>query len=98
MHEEFASPFAIPGMTRTSHTIRPCGRSKGSTPRGSGYDPRDGRNYRRFQLRIWVISVVLLALWAGSLLDPMVGPVLLGILMAFGLTPGSVLLERWAWG
>jgi hypothetical protein len=37
-------------------------------------------------VRIWVVSLVLLALWLGLLLDPMVGPLILGVLMAFGLT------------
>ena len=37
-------------------------------------------------MRIWVVSLVLLAIWLGLLLDPMVGPLILGVLMAFGLT------------
>jgi hypothetical protein len=37
-------------------------------------------------VRIWVVSLVLLALWLGLLLDPMVGPLILGVLMAFALT------------
>ena len=37
-------------------------------------------------MRIWVVSLVLLAIWLGLLLDPMAGPLILCILMAFGLT------------
>ncbi|MGZ3382896.1 MAG: hypothetical protein ACXVBB_21910, partial [Isosphaeraceae bacterium] len=37
-------------------------------------------------VRIWVVSLVLLAIWLGLFLDPMAGPLILGILMAFGLT------------
>jgi hypothetical protein len=87
MHEEFASPFADPRDDPEFACDQAVwGMSKGSTPRGSGYVPRDRRSHRRFQVRIWVVSLVLIAFWAGLLLDPMVGPVLVGVLMAFGLT------------
>lgn len=54
--------------------------------RSSRYDQEERHPYRRLQVRAWVASLVLFALWAGLLLDPMVGPLLLGVLMAFGLT------------
>ncbi len=57
----------------------------GSTVRGSGLHQR-ARQQSRYHFRIWVISLVLLILGAGLLLDPMVGPLVLGSLMAFGLT------------
>lgn len=37
-------------------------------------------------MRIRVISLVLLAVWTGLLLDPMVGPLIRTVLTAFGLT------------
>jgi hypothetical protein len=40
----------------------------------------------RFRLRIWVFSLVVLAIWTGLFLDPLVGPLLSAVLLAFGLT------------
>ncbi len=57
----------------------------GSKVGGSGPDQR-ARWQSRYRRRIWVISLVLLILWTGLLLDPMVGPLVLGSLLAFGLT------------
>ena len=59
---------------------------RGSTSGGSWNDPGGKQRSRRFRVRIWVVSLVLLAIWLGLLLDPMAGPLILGILMAFGLT------------
>jgi len=56
------------------------------TSGGSWHDQEGRQRSRRFQVRIWVVSLVLLALWPELLLDPMVGPLILGVLMAFGLT------------
>ncbi len=56
------------------------------TSGGSWQDKGGKPRSRRSQVRIWVVSPVLLALWLGLLLDPMVGPLLLGVLMSFGLT------------
>jgi hypothetical protein len=56
------------------------------TSRGSWPDQERRQRSRRFRVRIWAVSLVLLALWVGLLLDPMVGPLLLAVLMAFGLT------------
>ncbi len=39
-----------------------------------------------FQVRLWEILLVLLALWAGLLFDPVVGPLLLIILICLGMT------------
>ncbi len=36
--------------------------------------------------RIWVVSLILIVFWTGLLLDPMVGPLILSVLLAFGLT------------
>jgi len=58
----------------------------GSTWGGSWHDPGGRPRSRRFQVRIWVVSLVLLAFWLGLLLDPIVGSLLLAVLMAFGLT------------
>jgi len=58
----------------------------GSTSGGSWHDQGRRPQPRRFQVRIWVVTLVLFALWLGLLLDPMVGPLLLGVLMSFGLT------------
>ena len=58
---------------------------RGSTSGGSWYD-QGGRQRSRPRVRIWVVSLVLLAFWLGLLLDPMVGPLILAVLMAFGLT------------
>lgn len=58
---------------------------RGSTSGGSWYD-QGGRQRSRPRVRIWVVSLVLLAIWLGLLLDPMAGPLILCILMAFGLT------------
>lgn len=59
---------------------------RGSTSGGSWNDQGGRQRSRRFRVRIWVVSLVLLALWLGLLLDPMVGPLILGVLMAFALT------------
>ena len=59
---------------------------RGSTSGGSWNDQGGRQRSRRFRVRTWVVSLVLLALWLGLLLDPMVGPLILGVLMAFGLT------------
>ena len=57
-----------------------------STSGGSWNDQGGRQRSRRFRVRIWVVSLVLLAIWLGLLLDPMVGPLILGVLKAFGLT------------
>ncbi|MGO8898313.1 MAG: hypothetical protein ACLQU5_08170 [Isosphaeraceae bacterium] len=59
---------------------------RGSTAGGSWNDQGGRQRSGRLQVRTWVVSLVLLALWPGLLLDPMVGPLILGVLMAFGLT------------
>jgi len=59
---------------------------RGSASGGPWNDQGGRQRSRRFRVRIWVVSLVLLAIWLGLLLDPMVGPLILGILMAFGLT------------
>ncbi len=56
------------------------------TSGGSWHDREGRQRSRRFQVRSWVVSLVLLTLWVGLLLDPMVGPLLLAVLMAFELT------------
>jgi len=59
---------------------------RGSIAGGSWFDPEGRQRSGRLRVRIWVASLVLFALWLGLLLDPMVGPLLLAVLMAFGLT------------
>jgi hypothetical protein len=43
---------------------------------------------RQFQERAWVLGLILAVVWLGLLLDPMVRPLVLGVLMALALTLG----------
>ena len=75
-HDPDFSPRQIVGpKPEHGSTSGCCWHDQGGRPRS-----------RRFRVRFWVVSLVLLALWLGLLLDPMVGPLLLAVLMAIGLT------------
>ena len=88
MHQESASAFPDPWYDPDFSPRQVVGRKseRGSTAGGSWNDRGGRRRSGRLQTRTRVVSLVLLALWLGLLLDPMVGPLILRILMAFGLT------------
>jgi hypothetical protein len=56
---------------------------RGSTSGDSWYDQTGGQRSRWLRVRIRVVSLVLLALWLGLLLDPMVGPLILAVRAGF---------------
>jgi len=88
MDQESASAFPDPGHDPDFSPRQVVGRKseRGSISGGSWNDQGGRQRSRRFRVRTWVVSLVLLALWLGLLLDPMVGPLILGVLMAIGLT------------
>jgi len=88
MDQEPARAFPDPWHDQDFSPRQVAGRKseRASTSGGSWNDQGGKQQSRRFRKRIWVVSLVLLAIWLGPLLDPMVGPLILGILMAFGLT------------
>jgi hypothetical protein len=45
---------------------------------------------RRFGVRLWVLAVVLVLVWVSLLVDPHVGPLLLSLLGAFGVSLGVI--------
>jgi hypothetical protein len=88
MDQESASAFPDPWYAPDFSPRQIVGRkSERGLTSGGPWNDRGGRQRSgRLQVRIWVVALVLLALWLGLLLDPMVGPLILGVLMAFGLT------------
>ena len=94
MEQEPARAFPDPWHDPDFSPRQVVGRKseRGSTSGGSWNDQGGRQRSRRFRVRIWVVSLVLLAIWLGLLLDPMVGPLILGILMAFGLLILGVLM------
>ena len=88
MDQEPARAFPDPWHDPDFSPRQVAGRKseRGSTSGGSWNDQGERQQSRRFRVRIWVVSLVLLVLWLGLLLDPMVGPLILGVLIAFGLT------------
>jgi hypothetical protein len=83
MHEESALSFPDPWDDPDFSSRQVVWRK---SARGSRHDQEERHPYLRLQARIWVVSLVLLALLAGLLFDPMVGPLIVGVLMALGLT------------
>ena len=83
MHEERVCAFPDPRDDPDFGRYQAVGR-KSERRFSQGHEKRQPD--RRFHPWTWVISLVFLALWAGLLLDPMVGPLIQGVLMAFGLT------------
>jgi len=94
MDQEPARAFPDPWHDPDFSPCQVAGRKseRGSTSGGSWNDQGGRQRSRRFRVRIWVVSLVLLAIWLGLLLDPMVGPLILGILMAIGLLILGVLM------
>jgi hypothetical protein len=88
MDQESASAFPDPWYDPDFSPRQVVGRKSERGLTSGGFWNDQGRRQRsgRHQVRTWVVSLVLLALWLGLLLDPMVGPLILGVLMAFGLT------------
>ena len=87
MDQESASAFPDPWYDPDFSPRQVVGRKSehGSTSGGSWHDQGGRQRSRRFRVRTWVVSLVLLAIWLGLLLDTMVGLLILGVLMAFGL-------------
>ena len=78
-------PWHDPDFTCRQAVWRKSGRGS-STAGGTGHDPGARQWSRWFRARIMAVALVLLALWVGLLFDPLVGPLILAVLMAFGLT------------
>jgi hypothetical protein len=57
----------------------------GSKKSGPGASDSQRRR-RQFRMRTLMLAVALAAVWMGVLLDPSIGPLVLGILAAFGFT------------
>ena|SRR5271157_4699785 len=80
----FPDPWHDPDFS--PHQIVEHKPERGSTSGDSWSDQTGGQRSRWLRVRIRVVSLVLLALLLGLLLDSMVGLLLLAVLMALGLT------------